>query len=187
MDTNQKANVGSRGIDSICPTCQEKFHSKKIIGLSDSLDEYNNETALESQSPPAHNVRDNPFVMARQILNNAVSGTESSKMKAIMNELGEIWKMDPGSKVLMFSHYLGFLDLLGAQFKANGIPYFRLDGSLNIRERMHVLEEFRTSATPQPTTDSLFRKGTVLLMSMSAGGEGLNIVSASSCFILEPW
>ena len=189
IDTNEKAKRtgSSQGIDSICPTCQEKFHSKKVIGLSDSLEEFNIDNMSESQSHPERGVRDNPVVIARQILNNAVSGTESSKMKAIMNELHEIWKMDPGSKVLMFSHYLGFLDLLGAQFKANGIPYFRLDGSLNVRERMHVLDEFRTSATPKATTEGSIQKGTVLLMSMSAGGEGLNIVSASSCFILEPW
>ena len=187
IDMNQNVKCGSQGLDSICPTCQGKFHSKQIIGLSDSLEEFNNDTLSQSQSQTERGIRDNPFVMARQILNNAVSGTESSKMKSIMNELHEIWKMDPGSKVLMFSHYLGFLDLLGAQFKANGIPYFRLDGSLNVRERMHVLEEFRTSATPKATSGSKVQKGTVLLMSMSAGGEGLNIVSASSCFILEPW
>ncbi len=178
IDTNKKPNDGPNGVDSICPTCQEKFHSTKVMGLSDSLED----VFSHKLSQREHGVRDSPVVMARQILNNAVSGTESSKMKAIMDELNEIWKLDPGSKVLMFSHYLGFLDLLGARFKTNGIPFFRLDGSLNVRERMHVLDEFRTSVTPkQPTM------GTVLLMSMSAGAEGLNIVSASSCFILEPW
>jgi DNA repair protein RAD5 len=187
LDKNKKPENRLDGLDSTCPTCQEKFRSKRIIGLSDSLDELNAGDSSQKQSQTEPSIRDNPFVIARQILKNAVSGTESSKMKAIMDELNEIWKMDPGSKVLMFSHYLGFLDLLGAQFKAKGIPYFRLDGSLNIRERMHVLDEFRTSATPKATRESSIQKGTVLLMSMSAGGEGLNIVSASSCFILEPW
>ena len=187
-ETNPKTEHGSTDLDSTCPTCQEKFLSKRIIGLSDLMEELKNEEVLpQEQSQKERSIRDNPFVIARQILNNAVSGTESSKMRAIMDELTEIWKLDPGSKVLMFSHYLGFLDLLGAQFKAKGIPYFRLDGSLNIRERMHVLDEFRTSSTPKATPGSSIRIGTVLLMSMSAGGEGLNIVSASSCFILEPW
>ena len=69
---------------------------------------------------------------------------------------------------------------------------YRLDGSLNIKERMNVLDQFRagTTAPPDLSTDgkkSANKKGMVLLMSMSAGGEGLNITSASSCFIVEPW
>ena len=182
IDKNKKPNDGSNGVDSRCPTCQEKFHSTKIMGLSDSLGDVDKDGFSHKQSQREHGVRESPVVMARQILSNAVSGTESSKMKAILDELNEIWKLEPGSKVLMFSHYLGFLDLLGARFKTSGIPYFRLDGSLNVRERMHVLDEFRTSVTSKQST-----VGTVLLMSMSAGAEGLNIVSASSCFILEPW
>jgi DNA repair protein RAD5 len=188
--------------DGVCPTCQEKVDARRIIALTKSCngddsvgcvtstylsegkavrkaDRTIKQHVLETQDG-------NPFAVARQILEDAVSSTESSKLNAIMNELNEVWKQDPGSKVLIFSHYLGFLDLLGAQCDTAGIPYFRLDGSLNIRERMTVLDDFRRSETPVTLPNSI-HKGTVLLMSMSAGGEGLNIVSASSCFIVEPW
>jgi len=83
----------------------------------------------------------------------------------------------------MFSHYLGFLDLLQICFRNENIPTFRLDGSLSLKERMTVLERFRC-AELSPRTDG---KGMVLLMSMQAGAEGLNLVSASSCFICDPW
>jgi DNA repair protein RAD5 len=184
--------------DGVCPTCQEKVDARRIIALSKSskgdngvgcvtsafltggkADRTIKQNVLETQDG-------NPFAVARQILENAVSGSESSKLNAIMHELNEVWQQDPGSKVLIFSHYLGFLDLLGTQCDTAGIPYFRLDGSLNIRERMTVLDDFRRSETPVVPPSSI-TKGNVLLMSMSAGGEGLNIVSASSCFIVEPW
>jgi SNF2 family DNA or RNA helicase len=124
----------------------------------------------------------NPHAVARTILENAVNGAESSKMTAIMKELFSIWQLDPKSKVLIFSQYLGFLDLMETQLRANGIPFFRLDGSLSLKERMVVLDQFLSSRQPNlenGETDEL-NKGTVLLMSMAAGGEGLNLVAASS-------
>lgn len=190
--------------DGKCPTCQEKVDAKRIIALSKShVGDGNSMTSsfLTEKKPSSsrsikQEVREtqegNPFAVARQILENAVSGTESSKMNAVMQELNAVWTLDPGSKVLIFSHYLGFLDLLGNQLRINGIPFFRLDGSLNLNERMHVLEQFRSSDqsyVPEGPSDgnTRIKKGTVMLMSMSAGAEGLNITAASSCFIMEPW
>jgi DNA repair protein RAD5 len=194
--------------DGKCPTCQEKVEAKRIIALSKSCDVNSGamtSSFLTQMKPSAsrsvkQEVREtqegNPFVLARQILKDAISGTESSKMKAVMQELNAVWTLDPGSKVLIFSHYLGFLDLLGSQLRNNGIPFFRLDGSLTLNERMKVLDQFRLSeqalvseGANANTVDSStpIKKGTVMLLSMSAGGEGLNITSASSCFILEPW
>lgn len=186
--------------DGKCPTCQGKVKAKNIIAMSKSRrngGEAITSTYLTKPSAvPAikQEVREtqegNPFAMARQILENAVSGTESSKLNAVINELMLVWTQDPGSKVLIFSHFLGFLDLLGNQLHNDGITFFRLDGSLNLKERMNVLEQFRSDqqhGSDNDSASSSVKKGTVLLMSMGAGGEGLNITSASSCFIIEPW
>jgi len=192
--------------DGLCPTCQEKVEAKKIIAFSKSStgDSTGMTSRFLSEMKPStrtikQEVREteegNQFAVARQILENAVSGTESSKMKAIIDELHTVWKLDPGSKVLIFSHYLGFLDLLEKQMGNHDIPFFRLDGSLTLKERMNVLDKFRLTghqshlpSSPRAEKDGNgIKKGSVLLISMSAGGEGLNIVSASTCFILEPW
>ena len=109
--------------DGLCPTCQEKVEAKRIIAFSKSCDgdgaavtsKFLSELKPSSRTIK-HEIREteegNQFAMARQILANAVSGTESSKMKALMKELYAVWKLDPESRVLIFSHYLGFLDLL---------------------------------------------------------------------------
>lgn len=186
--------------DGECPCCNEKIDARRIVALSKSSDGSGEITSryLTSAKPPStatvnHEMRDtqegNPNAMARQVLESAMGGSDSSKMTAIMAELDNIWAVDPGSKALIFSHYLGFLDLLEGKLKSQGIPYYRLDGSLNLKERMAVLEEFRTSTQSplSPGSGSALRRGTVLLVSMSAGGEGLNLVAASSCFIVEPW
>jgi DNA repair protein RAD5 len=173
MEAHKTASENPENPQGMCPTCQETFYSKDILDIADA---YGNHIESPFDNMKAHIQRDNEknlnfsedeFVVARQVLKNAVSGTESSKMKAIMNELKEIWKLDPGSKVLMFSHYLGFLDLLGTQFNEMGVPYFRLDGSLNVKERMKVLDDFRGSPAPKTFAGDVFQKGTVLLMSMS--------------------
>lgn len=206
------SNIGSAvGCpDGKCPTCQSKVVVERIISFSKSSAagdaiSMTSSFLTDTKPPPASRVNmshvretqeGNPFAVARQILENAVTGTESSKMNAVMHELNEVWKLDPGSKVLIFSHYLGFLDLLGNQLRGSGIPFFRFDGSLKLSERMVVLEQFRSSdlSFVAESADANVargtapvKKGTVLLLSMSAGGEGLNIVAASSCFILEPW
>jgi len=192
--------------DGLCPTCMEKVEAKRIVAFTKSCtgdgaaltSKFLSEMKPASRTSIKQEVREtkegNPFAVARQILANAVSGTESSKMRAVLNELKSVWKIDPGSKVLIFSHYLGFLDLLEQQMSNNDISFFRLDGSLTLKDRMKVLDQFRSSkrSSQLPAASSSrdadeIQKGSVLLISMSAGGEGLNIVSASTCFILEPW
>jgi len=122
----------------------------------------------------------NHIATANRILRGAVQGIESSKSSAILTEMNEVWKLDPGSKILVFSHYLGFLDLLETHLQSKRIPHFRLDGSLNLQQRICVLREFQLSK-------SVDGCGAVLLMSTTAGAEGLNLVAASSCFIADPW
>lgn len=190
--------------DGVCPTCQETVEAKRIVAFT-ATNEGNGLTSkfLSDLKPAAqkiqpivkHDANGTPLGMARQILAEAINGTESSKMKTFMHELNAVWRLDPGSKVLVFSHYLGFLDLLEIQMKQSGIPFYRLDGKLSLQDRKKVLDRFASCTSSQLLTTSSSQQdqhnctqsGTVLLISMSAGGEGLNIVSASSCFILEPW
>ena len=70
------------------------------------------------------------------------------------------------------------------EFGNQGITTFRLDGSLTLKDRVKVIQEFGQA---KKSTSATNRKGSVLLISMKAGGVGLNLVAASSCFIADPW
>jgi SNF2 family DNA or RNA helicase len=190
----RKGTTGAfvKAADGDCPICHEPVVAKRIIALSkskqgDTTTRYLTDTCSTKAREFA--VRDtqegNPHAVARQILEQAVSSCESSKIRAIFDELHIVWKDDPGSKVLIFSQFLGFLDLLGKQLSSKGIPYFRLDGTLSLKERVRVLEAFQSKQRRSLVEQE--QCGTVLLMSMNAGAEGLNLTAASVCFLADPW
>lgn len=134
--------------------------------------------------------QDSTHVAARETLEKALRGAGSSKLTAVITELHSVWEKEPRSKVLIFSQFLGFLDLLESSLRNNNIRCGRLDGKLSLKERVAVLEKFRNH-TPMEldddTDDRKSRIGSVLLMSMKAGGVGINMVAASSVFIVDPW
>lgn len=159
-----------------CPTCQSKVMPNEIITMQKKGNEMATGFLTDSKCSSTTAPKTNHAANVRDILSNSIGNVESAKMKAIFNELKLVWEENPKAKILIFSHYLGFLDLLTIQLNRNSVQNFRLDGSLTLKDRMAVLNDFRASANRS-----------VLLMSMSAGGEGLNIVAASACFIVEPW
>jgi SNF2 family DNA or RNA helicase len=201
--SEKKNELGKFGCpDGKCPCCSKRIDARRIVALSKTKDEDGVVTSnyLTDTKKPfiKQEVREtqegNRNACARKILEDSLDGSVSSKLRAIMVELDAIWKLDPGSKVIIFSHYLGFLDMLEHQFKPSQIPFYRLDGTLTLKERSNVLDVFRTcsnstkvGASDMDADPSSIQRGSVLLISMAAGGEGLNLVAASSCFIVEPW
>ncbi|KAG6583603.1 DNA repair protein RAD5A, partial [Cucurbita argyrosperma subsp. sororia] len=99
---------------------------------------------------------------------------ESSKVVALMNELETIRLS--GSKSILFSQWTAFLDLLQVPLSRSNIPFLRLDGTLSQQQREKVLKEF--------SEDNGIL---VLLMSLKAGGVGINLTAASNAFVLDPW
>merc|ERR1712086_1033227 len=101
------------------------------------------------------------------------------------------WRLDPCSKVLVFSQYLGFLDILGRALDNIDVTSFRIDGKMSLKERVSMIGKFKKkkqtrSGSPEEEGTAL-QRGSVLLVSMHAGGVGLNLVAASSVFIIDPW
>ncbi|CAL5035385.1 unnamed protein product [Urochloa decumbens] len=79
-------------------------------------------------------------------------------------------------KSIVFSQFTSFFDLLEIPFNHKGIKFLRYDGKLSQKHKEKVLKEF------SETQDKL-----VLLMSLKAGGVGLNLTAASNVFLMDPW
>jgi SNF2 family DNA or RNA helicase len=100
------------------------------------------------------------------------SAPSSSKIDLLLAKLREA--KAEGHKCLVFSQWTSFLDLIEPHFKQAGISFMRLDGAS--KDRGEITDKF--NASPDIT---------VLLMSLKAGGVGLNLTSADHVFLMEPW
>ena len=155
-----------------CPECSKTVDVKKISRLSRKSDgkyEVNYLHQKPQASAEASSSSSGGDDGASQVLRTAMKGAGSSKLSAIHQELETIWKEEPGSKILIFSQFLGFLDIMESSFKTNKISYSRLDGKLSLKERMAVLRDFGSDSSNQ-TNSTGQQKGSVLLISMKAGG-----------------
>ena len=96
----------------------------------------------------------------------------SAKLDVIQPRLAEA--AAEGHKSLVFSQFTSFLALLRQRLDADSAPYAYLDG--DTRDRQAVVEQFQ-----QDPNCKLF------LISLRAGGHGLNLTAADYVFLLDPW
>jgi non-specific serine/threonine protein kinase len=96
---------------------------------------------------------------------------DSAKLSALLPMLEELFA--EGRRVLLFSQFTGVLELIAAELKARKIPYAQLTGST--RDRRTPVEEFQAGRLP------------VFLISLKAGGAGLNLTAADTVIHFDPW
>jgi superfamily II DNA or RNA helicase len=77
-------------------------------------------------------------------------------------------------KALVFSQWTSMLDLIEPHLRAASVPFLRLDGSTV--DRAGVVAAFQSADGPP-----------VLLISLKAGGTGLNLTAADHVFLMDPW
>ncbi|PRR81435.1 DEAD/DEAH box helicase [Clostridium luticellarii] len=97
----------------------------------------------------------------------------SAKMEALLELL--IQGTGEGHKVLVFSQFTSVLKNIGSRMKMEGIEYSYLDGSIPSRNRVELVDEFNAGSSP------------VFLISLKAGGTGLNLTSADIVIHFDPW
>jgi len=98
----------------------------------------------------------------------------SPKIEFLISKLKEL--MEEGHSALVFSQFTSFLDIVERDLKENDISFSRLDGSTAVGRRKKLVEGFQEGAGPK-----------IFLLSLKAGGQGLNLTKASYVFHLDPW
>ena len=96
----------------------------------------------------------------------------SAKLEALFEQVAEV--LDEGHKVLVFSQFTKLLGYVRKHLDADGIPYAYLDGQT--RDRGAVVDSFQND----PDCN-------LFLISLKAGGTGLNLTAADYVFLLDPW
>ncbi|KAL6844541.1 hypothetical protein ACP4OV_026214 [Aristida adscensionis] len=100
---------------------------------------------------------------------NASALTGDDPVASIPSEIAPV-------KAIVFSQWIGMLDLLENSLSSNNIEFRRLDGSMSLNIRGKAVKEFNTDPEVR-----------VMLMSLKAGNLGLNMVAASHVIMLDPW
>lgn len=80
-----------------------------------------------------------------------------------------------GQKTLLFSQFTSMLDIIAMRLEKEGISYYTLKGSTKKHERHELTEKFNQDST------------NVFLISLKAGGTGLNLVGANTVIHFDPW
>jgi SNF2 family DNA or RNA helicase len=106
------------------------------------------------------------------LLDSKRSGDSSAKLDVLLEQLREV--LDEGHKALVFSQFTSLLKILRARLNQDGMLYEYLDGAT--RDRQTRVERFQNDKDCR-----------LFLVSLKAGGLGLNLTAAEYVFILDPW
>ncbi|MBN1902480.1 DEAD/DEAH box helicase, partial [Candidatus Sumerlaeota bacterium] len=101
-----------------------------------------------------------------------IKGTDSGKTSVLLELVNEI--LASGQKILVFSQFVRMLERIKTHLESAGIPFYMLTGKTV--KRKELIERFENDFTPS-----------VFLISLKAGGLGLNLVSASHVILFDPW
>jgi len=106
------------------------------------------------------------------LIDHSARGETSAKLDALVADLEEV--TSSGHKALVFSQFTSMLSIVRDRLDAAQMPYEYLDGQTN--NRGERIERFQSEDGPK-----------VFLISLKAGGVGLNLTAAEYVFLLDPW
>lgn len=146
-----------KNLDLKCPLCRHEISKNKLLTL---------QKKEHGEYEPVHYNSD----------------SRSSKIVALANHLQQLQDSSPGEQVVVFSQFSSYLDILEKELKEvspqKTTEIYKFDGRLSLKERNTVLKEF------QERSPGIQK---ILLLSLKAGGVGLNLTCASYAFMMDPW
>jgi DNA repair protein RAD16 len=171
-----------------CPVCREKIDKivKNVASLTTAMaatttSSSSSSAATTSPAPAPPPVAKKPVFGRRSIMQRIDLSrfSSSSKLDAVTDEVHTALAEHASNKVIVFSQFTNFLDIVQWKLERDAegeTKVVKLVGALNMEERRSVLKAFKTNP-----------KVRVILMSLKAGGEGLNLQEASHVLSCDVW
>ena len=157
----------------LCFNCREPINQRDIFEVIHHDNEEDDDLYSASQPGQAST---HPRITLRRI-----GSSSSAKIAALISHLKALRLTNPGTKSVVFSQFTSFLDLISPALTQANIPFLRFDGAMTQKARAAVLLDFAASPTKKNG------HGMVLLLSLRAGGVGLNLTAAKRVFMMDPW
>lgn len=162
-----------------CPLCRKKVNRNRMLRTTEKLGSPSHtvgldcrETLMTQVSDETRNYYVRPFLPNQQ----------SSKINSLLMHLDKIRFESPGEHIVVFSQFTSFLDIIEKElsnYKAE-FDVFKFDGRLKLEQRQTVLDAFEKEVPIGK------KKVAILLLSLKAGGVGLNLTVASRAFLMDP-
>jgi SNF2 family DNA or RNA helicase len=137
---------------------------QKVLGLIGDIDK-NRFTILRSLTVLRQ------LSLHAALIDESYADVSSAKIEALLEQIADV--AGGGHRALVFSQFTRFLKMARAALENAGVECCYLDGSTT--NRPAVIQEFKEGTAP------------VFLISLKAGGFGLNLTEADYCFLLDPW
>eukprot|EP01083_Nonionella_stella_P075343 204801_1 len=136
-----------------CPICRTKLKRSNITRVINKKDkkEKEIETYVELTKP-------------------------SSKLRKLMEIIGDLHEKEPKSKCVVFSQWTSMLDIIQNELERNRYQYCRLDGKMTVQKRNKSIHKLNHDP-----------RCWIMLISLKAGGVGLNLVAANHVIMTDIW
>ncbi|KAI0058225.1 hypothetical protein BV25DRAFT_1811065 [Artomyces pyxidatus] len=104
------------------------------------------------------------------------STAQSTKLRKLVELLQSIRARPGNEKTLVFSNFIGMLDLIASKLNNDGVGFVRYQGTMSPAEREDSLRKIEHESSI-----------TCILMSIRAGGTGLNMTMCCNVILMDPW
>ena len=152
---------------------QQKLYDAQVLRMKNLLEKENEESFRKSKIQIlAELTRIRQICCDPALLFENYNGG-SAKIEACMDLVRSA--MEGEHRILLFSQFTSMLDLLKERLGQEKIPYYEITGATPKKERLHLVSEFNNGDVP------------LFLISLRAGGTGLNLTGADIVIHYDPW
>ncbi len=143
------------------------LHMQQVLSEQDEADFQKNKLKILAEITKLRQICCDPSLCFENYKGN------SAKKEACMELVNRA--IEGGHKILLFSQFTTMLDLIEKEFQKQNISYYIINGATPKEKRLEMVKKFNTDTT------------NVFLISLKAGGTGLNLTGADVVIHYDPW
>lgn len=163
---------------SYCKVCSTSVTQKNIIDLNLIKTYYENNfdsKFLECFCHSYYEKKNQNQYFINYLTKNQNNYKPSTKIKKCIDLIKNVFNKFPREKIIIFSQFITFFDLISISLKIENFNFLRYDGSMNIQKKDEVIKNFYEKDVK------------ILMISLNAGNVGLTLTCASHVIIMDPF
>lgn len=152
---------------------QQKLYDSQVVKMTKKIEKTSNEAFNQSKIAILAELMKIRQICCEPSLVFEDYDGESAKLEACMELIRNA--IAEGHKILLFSQFTSMLEIIENELSSNGIDYYKITGQTKKEDRLQLVNMFNANDVP------------VFLISLKAGGTGLNLTGADIVIHYDPW